>query len=78
MSTKAATARLGTAKSLEEKARREATSGRTRNAAKGWVRAADAYELAGDLRAAEAAWRRACEFADRRCWELKRRPTFNA
>lgn len=72
------TTKLNTAKSLEEKARREASVGRTRNAAKGWVRAADAYELAGDTRAAIVAWRKACEFSERRSWELGRRPKFDA
>lgn len=78
MSTRTGTTKSNAAKSHLEKASREGVCERHRKAASHYVKAAELFEDAGFVREAESAWRRAGEHAEKRSWELGRRPKFQA
>lgn len=78
MSPKATTAKTAVARAHIEKATREGVCGKHRKAAAHYVKAAELFEDTGHTLEAERAWRRACEHAEKRSWELGRRPKFDA
>lgn len=80
MSTKATTAKTNAARLYLERANREAVCERHGKAAAAFVRAAELFEDAHRAKEAESAWKRACEHAEKRSWELgqRRKLTFHA
>lgn len=78
MSRTSITAKTNAARDLQEKAQREAHLGSNSKAAESYLKAGKLFCDAGDLRAAEHAWRRACDFCERTANQIAQRPKFDA
>lgn len=71
-------AKANIAQGLQDKASRDGACGLHRKAAAAYVKAAELFEDTGQYPRAEHAWRRACEHAEKRSWQVARKKTLDA